>query len=886
MSSNFEPNKVIDLQSRQAQQIGAPNERFNEIIKNLRTSALKRFGSMVSGMFDGVDDALFDMAEKAENNSIQTRFFDGMREVRKKRPAMERAAQDGLGKAFAEFLQPNRRAIDAQKQQEAGLSLIDEAELEESLAGSSMAGKAENKSSRVLFSMNQRLSVLINGTKVSDDDNPVGPKNVIKAFQNTLKELEGEMATIKLIILKLFDKHVIFNLDSMYEELNQQLVEGGVLPQLKHQTLQRRPGSSGAIAAGAAPNGSENFSPDQAVAGGNFAAHPGPGPMMNQGMPPGMTGMGGGEYAGQSAESALQAEVFNSLRSLLAARHSGYGGQNFAPQSNAQGNYNAFAPMAPMQPQGPTLSAADLINALSILQNQAGSASIGQGMQQGFGFGQPNIQAVAQMKDELIHQAEKLGGADHKVTAADEDTIDLVGMLFEFILQDKNLPAEIQAQLARLQIPYLKVAILDKHLFAKKEHPARRLLDELAQAGVGWSEESDKDHRLFQRIRQIVESLLKDFDEDTGIFEREYLAFVEFFAGLKKRADVAEQRTTETARGREKLHTARKLAAKEILLRMDGKPVPEVIRHVLTRPWANVLVLTSLRQGEDSHQWQASLRVADELIWSAQRKDNDEDRQRLRALAPELEKALRQGLSLVAYQEADVNHLIAELDKLYAVLLEVPVPRTDVRGAGEMFDTIENFEDSGDMPNFDDDESTMLVVEEKAKFTPPPASANDDTNFVDEIVLGEKGEEDEDEGDMLDDSYVETARAIKVGTWVEFRDKVGHIERAKLSWISPISAKYLFVNRKGLKVGDKTVWGLAAELRAGTAEILEDVPLFDRALDAIVERLKNSAAAPMDDAPRAGEPTDMSRQPIQYNDALAEVADDVSVPEGSIGDHL
>ena len=874
MSSTYEPNKVIDLQQRQALQAGAPNERFAEIIKSLRTSALKRVGGMISGMFDGVDDALFDMAEKAENNSIQTRFFDGMREVRKKRPAMERAAQDGLSKCFADFVQPNRRAVDAQKQQEIGLSLIDEAELEESLASSSMAGKAENKSSRVLFTMNQRLSVLVNGAKVGDDENPVGPKNIIKAFQNTLKELEGEMQTIKLIILKLFDKHVVGSLDTLYEELNQQLVEGGVLPQLRHGGLQqqRRPGGNSNM-----PNtgGPDSLSADQAIAGGNFAGNPNPQQGM-AGMPPGMgmpqgmgapqhgmggvggmpqqgmSGMGAGDY-GQSPESALQAEVFNSLRTLLAARHAGYGGQqNFANTNSGGANsYAAFQPTAPMQAQGPTLSASDLINALSILQNQAGAPQNFQ-HNQGFGFGVPNAQAVAQIKGELIQQAEKIGGSDHKVTAADEDTIDLVGMLFEFILQDKNLPSEIQAQLARLQIPYLKVAILDKHLFAKKEHPARRLLDELAQAGVGWSEESDKDHRLFQRIRQIVESLLKDFDEDTGIFEREYLSFVEFFAGLKKRADVAEQRTTETARGREKLHSARKLAAKEILLRMEGKPVPEVIRHVLTRPWANVLVLTSLRQGENSHQWQASLRVADELIWSAQRKDTDDERQRLRALVPELEKALRQGLSLVAYQEADVNHLIAELDKLYAVLLEVPVPRET---SGEI---------AAGMPTFDDDESTMLIVEEKAKFT-PPASANDDTNFVDEIVLGAKGEEDDEEGEVFDDAYVETARAIKVGTWVEFRDKTGHIERAKLSWISPISAKYLFVNRKGLKVGDKTVWGLAAELRAGSAEILEDVPLFDRALDAIVERLKSSATAPVEH--------------------VAEAESD-AVPEGSIGDHI
>ncbi|MEO8011413.1 MAG: DUF1631 family protein, partial [Dokdonella sp.] len=75
---------------------------------------------------------------------------------------------------------------------------------------------------------------------------------------------------------------------------------------------------------------------------------------------------------------------------------------------------------------------------------------------------------------------------------------------------------------------------------------------------------------------------------------------------------------------------------------------------------------------------------------------------------------------------------------------------------------------------------------------------------------------------------------------VEFVEEGGNRERAKLSWISPISSKYLFVNRRGLKVCDKTVNALAVELRRGTALVLEEVPLFDRALDAIVERLRQT----------------------------------------------
>ena len=92
-------------------------------------------------------------------------------------------------------------------------------------------------------------------------------------------------------------------------------------------------------------------------------------------------------------------------------------------------------------------------------------------------------------------------------------------------------------------------------------------------------------------------------------------------------------------------------------------------------------------------------------------------------------------------------------------------------------------------------------------------------------------------------------RELKVGNWIEFADENGGRERAKLSWISPISSKYLFVNRRGLKVCDKTVTALAVEMRRGSTVVLEEVPLFDRALDAIVARLRHASEAAASAAP-------------------------------------
>ncbi|MGE4072383.1 MAG: DUF1631 domain-containing protein [Lysobacterales bacterium] len=819
MTNGPDNNKVVDLQQRQALQTQAV-DRVGELIKQCRGIAQKRLAMCIGSLLDGTDDALFDLAEKGENNVVQTRYFDGMREVRRKRQLLERLFQENLTRNFANFGQNQSSAQDSEGPRLGGLALLDEKELEESLAVSAMAGKASNRFSRHLYALDQRMSVLAGGTKIDEDNNPAGPKLLCRAFQSTLVELEVDLH-VKLLILKLFDKHVMGGLDQLYDEINQHLVNAGVLPQLKNQFASQRPGSAGTARAPMAPMPGA----DADVAAGDYdqvGGGPAGGHLNTSGYGP-----------ASAAEAELQVELYNTVRSLLASRRgmSGPGGAH----AGYSGGGSGVIP-------GQSFATNDLINALSILQSQTVAISPSQGY-----VSAPQVPPTGQIKDELVGQLHRLGSGDekHRITSADEDTIDLVGMLFEFILQDRNLPAEMQALLARLQIPYLKCAILDKAMFAKKEHPARLLLDELAQAGLAWSEESDKDGRFYDKVKSVVEVLLKDFDDDVQIFDRQLKDFRDFVGSSKKRAEVSELRAAEAARGRERLQGARKTAAREILTRIEGKNLPEVIRHILTRPWANVLVLTILRQGEGSHPWKTSLRVADELVWAALPKETDSERSRLRALVPELEKALRQGLAMVAYHDNDVRDLLGDLGKFYETQLNPAAAPATAEAPAEVPE-----EKAAAATVSATDVAPGLEVEARTAAESPaetravesaPAPAPAEDNFVDELARQSKQPDAEaDPETEIRDEHYEIARAIKVGTWVEFRHGESRAERAKLSWISPISSKYLFVNRKGLKVADKTVWALASELRNGRAMMLEDVPLFDRALDAIVERLKTS----------------------------------------------
>jgi len=748
-----EPGKVVELAGRG----DTRNDRVGELLGAVRALTLKRSHELATNLLDNVDDALFDLAEKAESNAAQTQYFDGMREARKKRPLLERLFGEEVSRGFSEFAmgRPRTRAESSDSAAAAArsgqLSLVDDSELEESLAVASMVSKADGRLSGALHALNQRLAVICGGHRIDDGNNPLGPAALAHAFRAALREMDVDIK-VRLIILKLFERYVLAGLDALYHEVNTLLMQAGVLPHLRY-TFARAAGESGEAGTQEA----------HAVVAAASAA----------------------VLADESA--GLHAELMHTLTALLASRRQGRSADTMS--SGAQIT---------------SLTPAELLGALTLLQGEAAPLPA-----------QPVPLAsdeaahmVQRLKDELMNQIRRLSGESRShVSGADEDTIDLVGMLFEYILQDRTIPAPMQVLLARLQIPYLKVAILDRRMFAHASHPARRLLDLLADTAKGWSEESDRDRRLYDKTKGVVEALLSDFDDDIGVFDRQLADFTAFVENNRKRAELAEQRAAEAARGRERLQEARRRAAREIVTRMEGHPLPALLQGVLTRPWANYLVLVLLRQGEQSPEFHSALRFVDEFVESAQTPQGEHQRTLLRERLPWLEKTLRQGLTTVAFQEPDLRRLLDDLQDFWRRQLgEAPAAAAPAE---------------------------IEIVE------PLPAAEG-----VAEI-LGEEAAEPAaaEETPATDDSEsLQAVRALKVGAWIEFVDEAGTRERAKLSWISPISGKYLFVNRRGLKVADRSVQQLANELHEGRALILEEVPLFDRALDAIVERLRQAQA--------------------------------------------
>lgn len=868
------PEKIVPLAQRQAQKTGP---EVGELLKKCLKTAYRRLESRIAALFENLDDALFDMAEKADSNALQTKYFDGMREVRKSRQRCERLFKEAISDAFKKYSRNELKAPanDSSNQESDELSIVEDQELEERLAVSNLVAKVNNHAGRELYALNQRLSVLAGGIDVTDDTNPVGMTQICEAFRVAQEALNVELP-VKLFVYKLFDKIVGASMLGLYKELNAQLAGSGVLPSLKPQFRRAGPaggGYSAAPATGAYAESEQEAPGAQDFEQGGVAEQYGPAPAPGGApMPP---------------VDPNQLRYFQGLRRLLAVNR-GQSSANIAGEIDAGYAYQG-SEAAPSNTAGYD----DLMNALSLLQSD---------------LQQANQSSQQQLVDRsrIMSQLNKLGTDNSNVSANDSDTIDLVGMVFDFILNDRNIAPPIRATLSRLQIPYLKVALLDRHLFAQKSHPARKLLDELAHAGIGWSDETDKDNKLLEKIETTVDALLNDFDDNVEIFSELLESFQAFHKKLTRRTQATEKRTTEASKGKERLQNARKTAAKQILSRLERteEELPALIVDLLKRPWANVLVLLQLRHGEESEAYRDALDTADLLLWSGLPKKSEKGYKKLLTVRPELEESLRSGLELVAYHQADIDKIVGKLDRCHRDIIKAfaetqapppleapqsaastaaeteqtnisesnsddtvaqivatqPAAPIDDELAQDVAKAIEIIESSEHLEAAEEDE------QETVQQTGLPDQSQDPfENFVEEIVMT-SDEESEPEVESQEDEFLAQVDKLEAGTWVEFSNESGETSRAKLSWISPISQNYLFVNRKGLKIADKTRFGLAAEMRRGDARIIQDVPLFDRAMGAIVNKLKSGSATPNTESEKAP----VQEKPESSDDATQE----------------
>jgi len=595
-------NKVVKMADHETSRQNRRKRDSRAILDACQQLAIEHLARAFPAMLDKVDDTLFDRVNQSENAAEHSVYFDTMREMRLKRTDINAEFKKRFGELSEEVVQRVRTLSNdgagedsSGDGQELKLEMLDETALEESLAVTNMVSKVRNVCHDELFPLDKRMAVILGQKEIAEDQNPLGPQIICQAFRDACGVVQTSVE-VKLIILKLFDVHVISETQELYEQINDLLIEKGVLPTIKREVVKRGDGAKKAPAKADAP-----AAPQQ-------------------------------RQSGPVVEDASTAGLMNALQQVMNANA---GSAGAVSESQAKARHT------------------EVLGNLTALQH--GNAPVG-------AAGAPVIDpALVGAGNTNVLRELKAANVTEGMGQVDVVMFDVVSMMFDFILDDNNVPDQMKALIGRLQIPMLKVALIDKSFFSKKSHPARKLLNTLAAAALGWNKSHDEDGAYYNQVESYVRKVLEEFEDSVEVFSSVLEELTAFLADQELVAEESTQGSTKDLESRERLEQARRRAQETTAKSFHGKPIPNVIQKFFHNRWKELLVFCYFDQGEDSEGWRDAVETMDQVIWSLSPISAPEDRKKLVQLLPGLLNRVKDGMKQISLPTQERKQFLAAL---------------------------------------------------------------------------------------------------------------------------------------------------------------------------------------------------------------------------------
>lgn len=743
------------------------------------------------------EQTMFLQSEQAASQAVRANYTNALRETRRGREQMLtnfRASLEDVLARLRDPLQPEATAaLPEAKPERLSLSLVDDIEIEENIVVNEIANRAEIRNSLPLYLLGQRFGVIAGRPAFDAEHLPVGPQQLCRMVGQSAERLDVGVEH-RMLLLKQFDRHVMLNIGHYYEALNTYLIGQGVLPNLTYVPIRARKVAQNVTASAPATSAS----PEAAALGIETVPHeprrvsdaePADASQaalaelaaLLQAMPaadaqPATRWPGQHDPLAEAQAERQDAELFTLLRGLMAGRRALVGKLGGRSGTNA-----VSAEIADVDA---------LQRALARMQAQAPPLAPGTAPR-----------PIANLKQDLLTQLRMLSahGEASALAEHDSDALELVGLLFEHLQRELRPDSPATPLLGRLQLPLLRVALGDKGFFTRRQHPARQMLNAITEASEFLNPNDPADRVMLERMRTVTDRASREYAGDPALFQTLLAELNQHLQAQTRKAEIAERRHVEAARGREKLETARMRAAEALDERMAGRRPPRFLRTLLAQAWSDVLALSLLRDGEDSDPYRRQLAIADRLLEAALERRRSGQSPIGAEEATELRQAIEGALLQVGYHADDAQAISSRL------LAE---------------------------PDEDDDDpasSTELAMrlKQRVRFG----------QEVDPALHAPVPELNAAEQEQL-----ERIKALPYGTWFEFTvNQQGEVERRRLSWFSTATGHCLFLNHRGQRVGECALHWLAREVARGNVRIVMQPPggLVDRAWGAIVRALRS-----------------------------------------------
>jgi hypothetical protein len=855
-----------------------PENDYSALIKDIKGNIKTRLSDLMSKLLNNAEETLFEMADSATSNEDSTRFFELMRTLK--------AHKADIAVDFVTNINPYLRpytVTEAEKarqklETEDELSLVDQTVMEDMVLVRGMGERAASKYREQLSHLEARLEHLALKTDDIFDKRALAPVNFCQSFDDAL----GDSFDIsnKKILFSFFNDEIASKLDSLYDSINNKLIDAGILPQIKISMsgkTQNRPrpkpaidpnqpvpgqdeptGDYGAGYGGAMPGGAPGgaMGPGGAMPGGAPGGGMGPGGAMPGGAPGGGMGPGGAMPGGApgggmgpgGAHMSGQPQSIGDGYAMTAAPGHSYhtggmghatGGQ--APHPGGQppqggpaqgdpaqggsaqapaegGQYSHFVAGLPAGQVSQTIG--NYIGApiqKGGAEGGAGGAYFPASTPQHFGhqeiltalsgvqslpqFVQPDELRfdAAAVKEAVVSEiAKKSGGVVTKrINQIAEKTIDFIELIFDAIIDDEDISDTIKALLLRLQIPIIKASMLDPEFFIYDTHPARLLLDGIAEVGVGVNDHNDE---TYIELDKIVAIILSDYELQPSTFDKALAKLNEY---IEKQEAIAREKE-EAAQKQILREHARNTVLKALRTITTGKTLPDSIHPLILKRWPTLMFNHYLANGKENESWVIIVELLRELVESVQPLETPEDLAHLNATRESLVSRAREHLNKTNQSKNDIDQVLEGLEDAHQQLID----RTHF--------AIEEVEVAS--------QKLAEIEQERAKELP----------------------RDEETGEPIPAKIVVPVAArpklphnIMPGMW--FQVYIGDdkpARRAKLSVIIVEDSKLVFVNHNGDIIVEKEFDEFTHEIEEGRSKVIMGHSIFDHALSSVIGQLR------------------------------------------------
>jgi hypothetical protein len=800
------------------------------LLTSTRTEFLRAFQDAIDDLIPRSVEHLFAKADHSHSSINSGRFLDARgvliaRGASLKQPLMS-SMEQLLNRSFQTAYNTFRPSFSATNSGNT-LSLLDSSAFEDELWIDILTNRFRNEAEEQLRDLNIRVALLFEQDNIKERENPFRPY-LFSRCMATVVESMGLSAELTTILTEQLAEELLSEVAKLYDKVNAHLARHGIAAQLqlKIKKFPSQPSMSGDASQG--DDAQQDTASDSPVAeetsSTSFGKRAQPIPTDN---PKGKV---------DQLMQSVRSRAFTSAGEPAATAKGGWlAGTHIVGDalrkffSDGDGSDTAADSYDRAQVQAaasPSMrSRAQLASSIHCLVKESTPVS------------EDMLGDDGEVRNLILERRDSLNSMTSDVS--EQMTIDIVAMLFEFILRDNQVPAEVRAQLGRLQFLVLKIAMQDPGLLKRKSHPARMLVNRIGSISLGLKQLDPSGVRVTAEICRIVEALLADVTEDTYLFSKMLDELDEFITRELLASDAKVERAVhimEKAESRT-LRFARTTACIDEAL--SGIEIAPYLHHFLVHTWAHAIERAERTEVDGAQRFR---RLIPQLLWSILPKVG-QDRTLLLALLPTMLPVLREGMALAGWVAEQQHLLFNWLVDAHAGAMRANNPAIPSMSLPAVQERFKKFVDQPEA------EPQLPLANDKAAL---------DSEFLDEAIrelevqlhkIDQIYDLDSDlspeegvlevsgEAPLLAQEAVEPEATIlaRLRTGVAIEINLGGTPgRARLNWVSP-STSNLVLSIEGQDTPSIISVRLFRRLLAnGRACFMEAAPLFERAVQSLL----------------------------------------------------